>query len=89
MFKNSIQLQSYFHFHLYHLIQLNDFEGALYNIDEAILLASPYPELIDSGIYHANKALILLRKGLLSEAKLLCEHANTASKRSNDPDGKE
>lgn len=68
---------------------MNDFDGALYNIDEAILLASPYPELMETGIYHANKALICLKKGLLPEAKLLCKHAADASRRSNDPDGKE
>lgn len=70
-------------------LQLDDFDAALQNIDEAILLASPYTELIDSGVYHANKALILLKTGLLSEAKVLCKHANDAANRSNSPDGKE
>ena len=69
--------------------QVNDFDSAEQYIDEALVLASAYPELMETGIYHANKALICLRKGLLDDAKILCNHANKASQRSNDPDGKE
>lgn len=68
---------------------MNDFDSADQFIDEAILLASAYPELMETGIYHANKALICLRKGLLDEAQRYCKHADQASRRSNDPDGKE
>lgn len=70
------------------LTQVNDFDSAEQTIDEALVLASAYPELMETGIYHANKALICLRKGLLDDAKRLCNHANKASQRSNDPDGK-
>lgn len=52
-------------------------------------MASAYPEKLETGIYHANKALICLKKGLLAEAEKLCHHAEKASQRSNDPDGKE
>lgn len=71
------------------LFQVNDFDSAEQCIDEAIMLASAYPEILETGIYHANKALICLRKGLLQEAQILCNHADKASRRSNDPDGKE
>lgn len=67
--------------------QINDFDAADLYIDEAIVLASAYPELMETGIYHANKALICLKKGLLAEAARFCDHADKATKRSNDPDG--
>lgn len=70
-------------------VQIKDFDAADRYIDEALLLASAYPELLETGIYHANKALICLKKGLLDEARRMCEHADKASKRSNDPDGRE
>lgn len=52
-------------------------------------MASAYPELMETGIYHANKALISLKKGLLDDAQRFCNHAIKATQRSNDPDGKE
>lgn len=66
---------------------MNDFDSADQFIDEAILMASAYPELMETGIYHANKALICLKKGLLDDAQRYCKHAKQASQRSNDPDG--
>lgn len=70
-------------------LQLKDYDSALTYINEAIVLASAYPELMETGIYHANKGLICLKKGLFDEAKRFCAHAEKASKRSNDPDGTE
>lgn len=58
-------------------------------IDEAIVLASPYPEINETGIYHANKALICLKRGLVNDAQRFCKHASQASQRSNNSDGKE
>lgn len=70
-------------------LQLKDYDSALTYINEAIISASAYPEIMETGIYHANKGLICLKKGLFEEAKTWCVHAQKASKRSNDPDGKE
>lgn len=70
-------------------LQLKDYDAALAYINETIILASPYPELMETGIYHANKGLICLKKGLFDEAKLFCVHALKASKRSNNSDGQE
>lgn len=69
--------------------QMKDFDSADKFIDEAIRLSSVYTEMIESGIYHANKALICLQRGLLSEAQRFCNHADKASLRSGDPDGRE
>lgn len=69
------------------VIQVGELSSAEQYINEAIILASAYPEIIETGIYHANKALICLKQGLLDEAQKLCNHANNASQRSNDPDG--
>lgn len=69
------------------MVQVDDLNSAEHHIDEALVLASAYPEVIETGIYHANKALICLKKGLLDDAKKLCNHAINASQRSNDPDG--
>lgn len=68
---------------------MNEIDSAEKYIDEALRLASVYPEMYESGIYHANKSLICLKKGLLSEAKRLCNHADKASRRIDDADGKE
>lgn len=68
---------------------MNDYDSALGYIDDAIVRASAYPEMRDSGIYHANKGLICLKKGLHEDAKKYCTHAEKASQRSNDPDGQE
>ncbi|XP_031623212.1 tetratricopeptide repeat protein 19 homolog, mitochondrial [Contarinia nasturtii] len=70
-------------------LHVNNLDDAEKYINEALRLASPYPEIYESGIYHANKALILLKKGLLDEAQRLCDHADKASRRINDPDGME
>lgn len=45
--------------------------------------------MIETGIYHANKGLICMKKGLLEDAKKMCVHAEEKSQRSNDADGKE
>lgn len=68
---------------------MKDYESAHKYIDEAIVLASAYPEIIESGIYHANKGLICIKEGLLEDAKKMCHHAEKASARSNHADGKE
>lgn len=68
---------------------MNDLDSAEKYINEALRLASAYPEIYESGIYHANKALIFLKKGLLDEAQKLCNQADKSSRRINDPDGME
>lgn len=57
------------------------------HIDEAIQFATAFPELIGTGIYHANKALIYTKQGLLIDAQLFCKHADKAAHQSKDPDG--
>lgn len=66
---------------------MKDLDAADNFIDEALILAGPYPDLNETGIYHANKALICLQKGLLDDAQRFCKHAIKASQRSKDPDG--
>lgn len=56
-------------------------------MDEALKLASPFPELYTSGIYHANKGMIMLQKGLLDQAKKMCEYGNNLAKKSKNADG--
>lgn len=38
----------------------------------AIELAKLFPDLYDTGIYQANYGFLLLKKGLLDEAKRVC-----------------
>lgn len=68
---------------------MKDYDSAHAYINEAIVLASVYPELMESGVYHANKGLICLQKSLFDDAKQYCLHALKASKRSNHSEGKE
>lgn len=68
---------------------MNDFDSALAYIDDAIIKASVHPDMMESGIYHANKGLICLKKGLIQEGEKFCLHAKKLSHRSDDPDGKE
>lgn len=67
---------------------MNDYDSALAYIDDAIVKASAYPDLLESGIYHANKGLICLKKGLIQIGEKFCQHAEKLSHRSDDPDGK-
>lgn len=57
-------------------------------MDEALKMASPFPELYSSGIYHANKGMILMKKGLLDKAKKLCEYGEKLANKSKNADGK-
>lgn len=41
----------------------------------AIELAKLYPDLYETGIYQANYGFLLLKKGLLDEAKKVCSLA--------------
>lgn len=41
----------------------------------------------ESGIYHANKGLILLKKGLMQQAEKLCIFAGERSKKSGNTEG--
>lgn len=68
---------------------MKNYEEAHKYIDEAIVLASAYPDMIETGIYHANKGLICMKEGLLEDAEKMCRHAKKASARSNHPDGQE
>lgn len=70
-------------------MQVNDFDSADIYIDEALALVSAYPDMLNTGIYHANKALICLKKGLLPDAERYCRHACRVSEQSKDPDGLE
>lgn len=42
---------------------------------KAIELAKLYPDLYDTGIYQANHGFLLLKKGLLEEARKVCSLA--------------
>lgn len=46
-----------------------------------------FPDMYESGIYHANKGMIFFRKGLIKQAEQMCIYANKLAKRSNDADG--
>lgn len=70
-------------------MQLNDFDSALVYIDDALVKASAHPDLMESGVYHANKGLICMKKGLIQEGERFCQHAHRLSQRSNDEGGKE
>lgn len=58
-------------------------------INEALTYASGFPELIDSGIYHANKGLILLKRNLYEDASRFCKHAMKIATQTQNGDGKE
>lgn len=67
--------------------QLDDFAAAEMYINEAIQLAKTYPEMFETGIYHANLGLLYLRKGLLPQARSSCSTARRMAKESNSADG--
>lgn len=46
-----------------------------------------HPELYESGVYEANRGLVYLKKGLISQAQKSCENALRQAKRSQNPDG--
>lgn len=54
---------------------MNDVEAAEAYIDEALKYAEKYPDLLNTGIYQANKGLICIKKGLIKEAKRQCNEA--------------
>lgn len=45
--------------------------------------------MLETGIYHANKGLISLKKGLIAEATKMCKHAERLAKQSKHPEGME
>lgn len=67
--------------------QLEDYAAAEMYINEAIHLARKYPEMYQTGIYHANLGMIYLKKGLLSEARSFCSQARLMAKESKSADG--
>lgn len=58
-------------------------------INEALLLAKQFPELYESGVYQANRGMLLLRQGLLDEAQRVCEAAWRSAKKTKSADGVE
>lgn len=64
--------------------QLNDLDTAEKYIDDAIIQGMQHPEIIETGIYHANKGLIHLKKGDLTYAWLAADHAKKLSEKSKN-----
>lgn len=58
-------------------------------MDEALKLAEEYPQLLETGVYHANKGLISLRKGLFDAARVNCTTALRAATKSESQGGQE
>lgn len=58
-------------------------------INDAIKLARSYPEMYQTGIYHANLGMLYLKKGLLPEARKSCSQAQRMAEESNSADGVE
>lgn len=67
--------------------QTNNLDEAEKYINEAIMLGSVFPEMYESGVYHANKGMIFLRKNLVDQASSMCKYAEKMANRSKDPDG--
>lgn len=66
------------------MFQTKEFDTAEAYIEEALIVAVNYPELLETGIYHANKGLILLKRQFWSGAGLECKHAESLSKKSKN-----
>lgn len=56
-------------------------------INGAIQSARKYPEMYQTGIYHANLGMLYLKKGMLAEARKNCSQARRMAKESNSDDG--
>lgn len=63
--------------------------GAEVYINEALQLAKQFPELYETGIYHANQGLLYMKKGLMEEAKKACRMALRKAIKSDNEDGKQ
>lgn len=67
--------------------QLDDLTAAEVYLNEAIQMARKYPEMFQTGIYHANLGLLYLRKSLLPQAQSSCSLARRMAKESDSPEG--
>lgn len=68
---------------------MNDLETAEKYINEALTSASMHSGMLESGIYQANKGMILLKKGLIKPATYECQQAMKLAKKSQNLDGEQ
>lgn len=68
---------------------MEEFNEAEKYINLAIAFARNYPELYESGIYHANQGLLYLRRGLEAQARKACSYALQRAEGSKHPEGVE
>lgn len=69
------------------LLQLNELVQAERYITEALKLAAKFPELYDTGVYQANHGMLLMKQGLLDQARQVCTAAWRSAKRAHSPEG--
>lgn len=70
-------------------MQVDDLEAAEKYMDEAMERAKNYPELLNTGVYQANKGLICIKKGLIAEATQQCNDALRAARKYEIREGQE
>lgn len=68
-------------------LQINDLVGAEVYITEALELAKQFPDMYDSGVFQANHGMLMMKQGLLDQAKKTCEFAWRSAKKAKNPDG--
>lgn len=69
--------------------QIDDLVGAEVYITEALELAKKFPDLYESGVFQANRGMLMIKQGLLEQAKRTCSAAWRLAKRANNSDGLE
>lgn len=68
---------------------MNELEAAEKYINEAIRLAQDHPHLYETGVYHANRGLIYLKKGLTDAARKSCTIGQRLATKSKSENGLE
>lgn len=68
-------------------MQLNELVQAEQYITEALKLAMKFPELYETGVYQANHGMLLMKQGLLDQARQVCTAAWRSAKRAHSPEG--
>lgn len=69
-------------------MQIDDLVGAEVYINEALQLAKDeFPDLYDTGVFQANRGMLLMKQGLFDQAKKMCSAAWRSAKRVGSTDG--
>lgn len=63
--------------------QLNDTTNAKRYLEEALVLAKDFPDMIEAGVLKANLGLLYLHDGMLDKAKEVCSLAWREGKKQN------